>query len=343
MNDIEIVPQTPRPRRFFRPSLWLWLALLLLPLLGWQWWAARVKLAEARNELVQHLAENNRKAREIQLLLDKSIEETRILQGKVGALEAKVDEFQGQADALRSLYQEAAASHDDVLIAEVEQNLNIAVQQLQLSGNAQAATVALAAADERLARQGSLQFLPLRRTLARDLERLRATPSVDVPGMNLRLEYLITRVDKLPLILAFSAPPPQTSPPVAEPDAAPWWRRLLRESWREIRGMVRIQRFDRPDPVLLTPNQTLILRENIKLRLLNARLALLSRDQWTFRNELEAARLWIGQYFEAGDKSVAATLQTLQQLAATGIVVEFPSLNDSLAALQTLKAGKERR
>jgi uroporphyrin-3 C-methyltransferase len=337
----ELIPQARLLRRPFWRQIWFWLALLAVCAMLWQWWATRARLAEIGNELAWRLAENARSAREDRRLLEEAQKEIRALQGKVGALETKADEFQGQADALRSLYQEAATSRDDVALAEAEQNVNIAMQQLQLSGNVQAATVALAAADERLARQGSLQFLPLRRTLARDLEALRATPSVDVPGMNLRLENLIARIDTLPLVFSFV--PQAAAQAATQEEDASWWKRLLREGWREIRSMVRIQRFDRQEPVLLSQEQSLILRENIKLRLLNARLALLSRDQWTFRNELKAAHAWIGRYFNTGEKLVESALQTLEQLSATEIMVEVPSLNASLSAVQTLKTNRERR
>jgi uroporphyrin-3 C-methyltransferase len=226
----------------------------------------------------------------------------------------------------------------------VEQNINIAVQHLQLSGNTQLAILALTAADERLARAARPQFLPLRRALAHDLETLKMTPFVDLPGMSLRLESVMVSVDKLPLLLAF-APPEAVAPQNEEAGGktAAWGMKFLRESWQEIRGMVRIQRFDRKEPVLLSTQQDLILRENIKLRLLNARLALLSHDQWTFHNELKTAHSWLTEYFNSEEKTVQAAMATLEQLAATEITVELPHPGDSLGALQTLKANRGNR
>ena len=91
-----------------------------------------------------------------------------------------------------------------------------------------------------------------------------------------------------------------------------------------------------------TSEQSRILRENIKLRLLNARLALLSRDQWTFRNELAAAQKWLEHYFNMDVGAVRAADSSLKQLAATEIAVELPNLHASFTALQTLKTEREK-
>lgn len=337
------LPAPCPPRLPFWRNPWFWVVLAVLGLAFWQWFETRTRLADTQQELARRLAESEQTVKESATLVSKAMEQTAELQRKYGALEVRLGEFQGQADALRGLYQEAAISRDDALLAEAEQGINIAVQQLQLSGNVQAAILALQSADERLARLERPQFLPLRRTLARDLERLRATPFVDVPGMNLRLENVIVGVDKLPLAMELL---PRSKAPAADgapQEPASWWAKLLQEGWQELKGLVRIQRFDRQEPVLLSVDQSLILRENIKLRLLNARLALLSRDQWTFRNELKVAHGWLEQYFNTEEKSVQAALAALKQLSATDIAVEFPSLNDSLSALQTLKAGREKR
>jgi uroporphyrin-3 C-methyltransferase len=345
MSENSLLPLPPParlPKPFWRqPGFWV--TLVILGLIVWQWRETGNRLESVRQDMARRLVEREKTAKESQILLNKAVEQTAELQRKYGALEARIEEFQSQAEALRSLYQEAAISRDDAMLAEVEQNINIAVQQLQLAGNLQAAILALSAADERLARLERPRFLPLRRTLARDLEQLRMTPFVDTPGMNLRLENVILSADRWPLLLAFKPPPPAIPETETPPETRPWWSRLLHESWREIRDMVRIRRFDRHDPVLLAPEQELILRENIKLRLLNARLALLSNDQWTFRNELTAAHGWLKQYFDTEEESVQKALTTLEQLSATEITVEYPGLNDSLNALQTLKASRERR
>ena len=86
-----------------------------------------------------------------------------------------------------------------------------------------------------------------------------------------------------------------------------------------------------------------MLRENRKLRLLNARLALLAREQWTFRNELKHAQTWLDRYFDSQHASLQTTQAALEQLTSTEINIELPTLNESLAAIKTFKLGKERK
>jgi uroporphyrin-3 C-methyltransferase len=104
---------------------------------------------------------------------------------------------------------------------------------------------------------------------------------------------------------------------------------------------VRIQRLDRVEPALLSPEQDFFLRENIKLRLLDARLALFARDQSTYRSEIEYSRAWIERYFDGNERIVQNSLQTLRQLAAVEIVTELPGLNESLSAIKRFRAERE--
>jgi uroporphyrin-3 C-methyltransferase len=330
----------PPARRFFWHGPWFWIVLAMLALSVWQWLETRAAFSGARQELAQRLVEGERLMQESRALADKAMLDAAELQRKYGALEARLGEFQDQANALQSLYQETAVSRDDAVLAEVEQNVNIAVQHLQLSGNIPAAIFALQAADQRLVRLEP-RFLTLRRAFTRDLEKLRGTAFVDVTGMNLRLENVITGIDHLPLALD-SVPTPPPPAPVEEAERGVWWRAFAQGAWKEIRSLVRIQRFDRQSPELLSPDQNRILRENIKLRLLNARLALLSRDQWTFRNELAAAEDWLERYFNADAKPVQSALANLRQLLATEIAIALPTLHESLAAVQNAKASREK-
>ncbi len=135
------------------------------------------------------------------------------------------------------------------------------------------------------------------------------------------------------------APAAGTPPDVAAPEAESpgFWGRLGGELWSELKGMVRIQRFDRAEPPLLAPGQEFFLRENLKLRLLNARLALLMRDQSTYRGEIAAAQDWIKRYFDTREAPVETALSSLQQLGAAEINITLPTLNDSLSALRNAK------
>ena len=329
---------------------WLIVALIALGLAGWQWVETRLKLADTQQELARRLAENDAANKEIRALARLAQEQVAGVQGKLVALEAKIAESRSQQATLENLYQDLARNRDEWALAEIEQSVTLAAQQLQLAGNVQGAVLALQAADARLAGNSRPQFISLRKVLNRDLDRLRALPQLDMPGMNLRIENVIAAVDTLPL--AIDARPRAEGKQAAAVEVAPttysaasldFWQRLGKDFWDEIRSLVRIQRFDRDEPALLAPGQAFFLRENLKLRLLNARLALLARDQWTFRNELKHAQTWIDRYFDGRDKSLQTAQGALKQLAATEINIELPTLNESLSAIKSFKLGKERK
>src|SRR5262249_3162004 len=84
------------------------------------------------------------------------------------------------------------------------------------------------------------------------------------------------------------------------------------------------------------------LRENLKLRLLSARIALLSRSDATFQADLAAADSWITQYFDMRAKSVQTLHSAVKQLAASPMPGEVPDLNRSLEALRVLRLAQER-
>ena len=315
------------------------LALAVL-LLVWAWWSARADVAELRDGIARQLREAGAEARDSRTIAKEVQEAARDAQARIGALEAKLLESQSQQLALEALYQELSRSRDEWLLAEVEQTLAIAAQQLQLAGNVSAALAALQTADARLARSDRPQFLPLRRVLARDLDRLRAAPMVDAVGMTVRIDQLIAAVDQLPLLVdgrpqGKDAKPPATGAPSA-------WERTLRSVWDEFKGLVRVQRLDASDLALVAPESRFFLRENLKLRLLHARLALLQRDESAFRADLKAAQGWLERWFDTKQKPVATAAQTLAQLNAAAVNVELPTITDSLNAVRNLKVPRER-
>ena len=340
-----------KPRNSAWRNPWLIVALLGIGLAGWQWIETRNRLSTTQHELAKRLSESDTVAKESRALSKQAQEQLVVLQAKFGELEGKLAESKSQQASLETLYQDLARNRDEWTLAEIEQSVTLAAQQLQLAGNVQGAVLVLQSADARLANNSRPQFIGLRKVLARDLSRLRDLPQVDLPGMNLHLEGVISVVDTLPLAVDArpreeskakpeSADRPIPSSPIVSLD---FWQALMSDFWKELRGLIRIQRFDRDEPALLAPGQAFFLRENLKLRLLNARLALLSRDQWTFRNELKQAQFWLDRYFNDNEKPVQTARATLIKLSATEISIELPNLNESLSAIKNFKLGKERK
>jgi uroporphyrin-3 C-methyltransferase len=317
------------------------LALLALLLLAWQWHDSRTTMDALRQELARKIAEADAVNKASKMLADQAREASAEAQVKLGVLEAKLAESQSQQIALEALYQELSRNRDEAALAEVEQSLLHAGQQLQLAGNVKAALIALQSADSRLQRMERPQLTPLRKALNRDIDRLKALPYVDTVGIAVRIDNVISAVDALPL--AMDVRPPQSA--AAEtPQSAPKnaWQRFTREAWNEFKQLVRVQNMDRPDVPLLTPRQTFFLRENLKLRLLGARLALLSRDQKSFKDDLRAASEWISKYYDTREKVVQNTLSSLRNLHESDINIEMPDISATLDAVRNVRLTRER-
>lgn len=339
-------PEEPSGRSEREPSAPGWRMPVALALVAavvavcWQWYDTRSQIGAIREELALRLRASDGAAGESLVLAKQAQEAVREAQAKLTLIENKIAESQSQQVALEALYQELSRSRDEWALAEIEQILIVAAQQLQLAGNVQAALLALQTAEGRLARSDRPQFIPLRRVLNRDIERLKAAPNLDIAGMALRLDNLIAGVDTLPLQFDERM---QTPPKAAEATGTNRiWERVLTEVWNEMKQLVRIRNIEVTDVALLPPAQAYFLRENLRLRLLSARQALLARDPARFGTDLETARAWLTRYYDTRAKSTAAALASLRQLAAGSINVELPSINDSLAAVRNFKVSREK-
>jgi uncharacterized protein HemX len=316
-------------------------AALALAALGWL--DARSRIGATQEELARRLRDIEADARDARAYARQAQEAMREAQARLGALEGKLGDAQSQQVALEALYQELSRNRDEWQLAEIEQVLAIAAQQLQLSGNVRAALLALQLAENRLARGDRPQFLPVRRALARDIERLKALPAADLPALARQLDALAAGVDALPLAFEGRAEraPDKPKPPAAQPPG--WFEEFGTSLWAELRQLVVVRRVDAPEPPLLAPTQAYFLRENLRLRLLNARLALLARSPAAYQEDLRLAQDWLKRYFDARARPVQAAAAQLRQLQAATVALEPPpSIADSLEAVRAFKARRER-
>lgn len=332
------------------------LAILLLA----QWWTSQRELGSLREDLAQRLKTGESATTETKVIVKSVQDGMKELQAKVNVLEGKQVEAQSQQLALEHLYQELSRNRDDWALAEIEQVLSTASQQLQLAGNVQGAVIALQNADNRLSRSDKPQFIIIRRAIAKDLERLKALPTVDLTGIALRLDSIIGQIDSMPLLADEKAVIPATQPKTSrrvaknvEPKAATtkageasdWmanlqdaWESWTNEMWTEIRQLIRVRNVEVSDALLLSPTQAYYARENLKLRLLNARLALLTRNESAFRSDLIAAQDAIAKYFDTRAKQTQTTQALLRQVQASNLSIEMPTLAESLNAVRNYKA-----
>jgi uroporphyrin-III C-methyltransferase len=329
----------PAPARSRAPLLLLIAIAVAIGLATLFWLDARSRIGATQEELARRLRDIESNAGEARSIARQTQEAVRDAHVKVAQLEARLAESQSQQLALEALYQELSRNRDEWQLAEIEQVLAIASQQLQLAGNVRAALLALQLAEARLARTDRPQFLPVRRALARDIERLKALPLLDVAGMSARIDGLIAGVDSLPMAFEEKTPPAKAAPSPAERG---FWSRLGTEVWSEVKQLVVVRQVGAPEPPLLPPPQAYYLRENLRLRLLNARLSLLTRDEAGYRDDLRAAEGWIRRYFDPRSKQAVDALGQLKQLSAASISFEMPTISESLDAVRGYQSRRTR-
>ena len=337
-----------------RPVLWVGLvaaAGLVLSALLWQ------KLGNMQEELARRSTDSTAQSIEARTLARQAQEATRDITARLALLENRLSEVSLQRTQLEELMQSLSRSRDENLVVDVESALQLAQQQARLAGSAEPLLAALRSADQRLARAAQPRLNPLQRAIARDVERIKATTVTDVPGLLLKLDELTRGVDELPLANAMpSSPAVRLAPPAPAPARAAsaatpqdwldsarvlaWWQGTLQGMRDEARSLLRVSRIDQPEAALLAPEQAFFLRENLKLKLLNARLGLLSRQTASARSDLTSANAMLVKYFDMTSRRSQVSAQLLEQVQSQMKSSELPRLDETLAALATATAGR---
>ena len=327
-------PYTP-PRPARKLNVALLLALAALATAGGLWLDSRASLDALQQTLTQKAGAASGVSKDVQARAEHADKTARENSARLAALEGKVGDFAGQAAALNSLYQEQTRNREDWMLAEIEHALNLAGQQLQLAGNVAAATSTLEAIDARLAKLDRPQFIPLRKALGQDLGQLKSAPAVDVVGLTVKLDRLAAEIDALPLVIDHARQQAET--PVPSHQGVPAWQRLGEQLLDDIGQLIRVRRMDKPEALLLSPEQAFLLRENVKLRLLGARVAVLQRQDAPFRTDLSASERYVRGYFDTQAPAVGVWLAALNEIKTTQLSVRVPDISASLRAVRALQ------
>lgn len=370
-----VKPVTPAASAWWCSRTWA-LVVLLLALAGalgclllWQ------KLSHIQEELARRSTDTGTQAVEARTLARQAQESSRELAARLAVTENRLSEVSLQRGQLEDLMQRLSRSRDDYVVIELEANLRLAQQQAQLTGSAEPLLAALKSAEQRLARAAQPRLTPVQRAIVKDAERIKSAALTDVPAMLLKLDELVRQIDDLPvandLVLGVSQATATLATPAAkdlpaastlpksptavaaadaegsgflrffDAEALSHWSGLVLQGLREdAQSLLRVSRIDRPEAALLAPEQSYFLRENIKLKLLNARLALLSRQTDAARSDLASVQVSLTRYFDASSRKTQAAKALLQQTQAQLRTGELPRFDETLAALATAAAGR---
>jgi uroporphyrin-3 C-methyltransferase len=320
------------------------------------------------SELVRRQQDTGTQATEARTLARQAEATARETAAKLAILEARVAETALQRSQVEELIQSLARSRDENVLADLDAALRVAQQQSAITGSTEPLVLALRQAEERLARLNQARLERVRRAVAQDLDRARASARVDLALLGIRLDEAVRTVDELPLLAdrprvagergvgsetpgagkgstdseAAAAGPGGAGP--TAPDG--WWGRawaLLGHVGAEARSLLRVSRVEHLEPLLVAPEQAFFLRENLKLRLLNARLALLSRQYDTAQTDLREAQAALARWFDTSQRRVALAQEQLRQVAAQARQVELPRPDATLAAIAALAGGTAGR
>lgn len=348
--------------------LWIVIALLVIAcvaalVLAWQ---TQRRVLDLEQALVRRQTESQTQAAAAQMLAKQAEDMARETAAKQALLEARVSEVSVQRGQIEELIQSLSRSRDENVVVDIESALRVAMQQSALTGSAEPLVAALKQADERLARYSQPRLEGVRRAIARDLDAVKALGVADVAALTIKIDEAVRMVDELPLVSqaeprkeeaaraaaaasAAARPAKRAASAAAESASAlpawlqPWierWDALTERVWIEARSLVRVTRIDHPEAMFVAPEQAYFLRENLKLRLMNARLALLARQFDTAQADLQSALVALERYFDKSSRRTQLTATLIRQVAAQSRQVGVPRPEATLAALSTAAAGR---
>lgn len=342
------------------PQRWFWAGVALLVLLTAVAlalaYAAQQRVSVLQQELVRRQQDSQGQSTEARMLAKQAQEGTRENAAKIALLEARVSEVAIQRGQLEELIQSLSRSRDENVLVDIDAGLRVAMQQTAITGSAEPLVSALKQSDDRLARYNQPRLEGVRRAIARDLDRVKAVGVADLPSLSIKLDEAVRLVDELPLLAAAEPRKAASAPAAPKPsprsggaaDAGTGWTKTWNDTWSsasdrvwtEVKSLVRVTRIDHPEAMLLAPEQAFFVRENLKLRLLNARLALLSRQYDTAQSDLQAAHAVLEKYFDRSSRRLVLTSDLIAQVTVQARHVAVPRPDDTLAAVAAASAGR---
>jgi uroporphyrin-3 C-methyltransferase len=336
-----------------------WLLLLTAALSAaalWMAWQTGQRVQSLEQELVRRQQDSNTLATEARVLARQAQDASRDAVAKVALLESRVAENTLQRTQLEDLLQSMTRSRDENMLSDIEAALRVAVQQSAITGSTEPLLVTLKQADERLTRNAQPRLERVRRAVVHDLDRVRSVAVSDISTLVIKVDEAVRMVDELPLLAQperraggdRTRAPAVPAAASAAAAAATGWRGELAARWDlmvqrvldEARSLVRVTRIDQPEAMLVAPEQAYFLRENLKLRLLNARLALLSRQFGTAQSDLRDVQLALERHFDRSSRRVNLMSEMLRQVSSQSRGVVVPRPDETLAALTAVMAGK---
>lgn len=232
---------------------------------------------------------------------------------------------------------------NDWMLAESEYLVRMAGRKLWLEHDLVSAITLLGNADERIKALNDPSLMPIRKALAEDIAQLKGMPRIDREGLTLKLAALSDQIELLPLSTV-SMPEAKSEPDQAVSTNPDEWESNLKKNWVKFtENFITIRRRDGAVEALLSPQQEIFLRENLKTKLLQAQLAVYREQQALYDDSLDKAQRWLTQYFDTDNSATHYMQSELDKLKGEQIQFNYPDRFKTQAMLEEVLTERLQR
>ncbi|WP_368192986.1 uroporphyrinogen-III C-methyltransferase [Aeromonas sp. s8] len=263
---------------------------------------------------------------------------------QLAALDQTQQRLQGEMQGLQNRVLDLNDKRpNDWMLAESEYLVRMAGRKLWLEHDLVSAITLLGNADERIAALNDPSLMPIRKALAEDIAKLKGMPRIDREGLTLKLAALSDQIELLPLSTV-SMPEAKAEPDQAVSTNPDEWESNLKKNWVKFtENFVTIRRRDGAVEALLSPQQEIFLRENLKTKLLQAQLSVYREQQALFEDSLDKAQRWLTQYFDTDNSATRYMQGEIDKLKGEQIQIDYPAQFKTQAMLEQVLTERLQR
>lgn len=263
---------------------------------------------------------------------------------QLAALDQTQQRLQGEMQGLQNRVLDLNDKRpNDWMLAESEYLVRMAGRKLWLEHDLVSAITLLGNADERIAALNDPSLMPIRKALAEDIAKLKGMPRIDREGLTLKLAALSDQIELLPLSTV-SMPEAKAEPDQAVSANPDEWESNLKKNWVKFtENFVTIRRRDGAVEALLSPQQEIFLRENLKTKLLQAQLSVYREQQALYEDSLDKAQRWLTQYFDTDNSATHYMQGEIDKLKGEQIQIDYPAQFKTQAMLEQVLTERLQR
>ncbi|MBL0482437.1 uroporphyrinogen-III C-methyltransferase [Aeromonas veronii] len=292
--------------------------------------AQQAELAQLKQQLASALSKIDQTSSKDAELLAALAQTQQRLQGEMQGLQNRVLDLNDKRP-------------NDWMLAESEYLVRMAGRKLWLEHDLVSAITLLGNADERIAALNDPSLMPIRKALAEDIAKLKGMPRIDREGLTLKLAALSDQIELLPLSTV-SMPEAKAEPDQAVSTNPDEWESNLKKNWVKFtENFVTIRRRDGAVEALLSPQQEIFLRENLKTKLLQAQLSVYREQQALYEDSLDKAQRWLTQYFDTDNSATRYMQGEIDKLKGEQIQIDYPAQFKTQAMLEQVLTERLQR